>query len=74
VLGPHLPTLTADDLELIHRLWLQAVGPVGLGLHHRDVVRAALEEFSQRLSGEGREQVLERIREQARKGQPAGAA
>jgi amino acid transporter len=74
VLGPHLPTLTTDDLELIHRLWLQAVGPVGLHLHHRDVVRAALEEFSQRLSGEGREQVLQHIREQVRKGPPAGPA
>jgi hypothetical protein len=39
-----------------------------LRLHHRDVVRAALEEFSQRLSGEGREQVLDHIREQVRKG------
>jgi amino acid transporter len=64
VLGPHLPPLTAEDLELIHKLWLKAVGPVGLRLHHRDVVRAALEDFDQRLSGAEREHALEHIRQQ----------
>jgi amino acid transporter len=69
VLGPHLPTLTTEDLEMIHRLWLQAVGPVGLGLHHRDIVRAALEDFDKRFKGKERDQVLERIRERVRKEQ-----
>jgi amino acid transporter len=67
-LGPHLPPLTTDDLDLIHQLWLQTVGPVGLRLHHRDVVRAALEGFRQRLSGPEREQVIKEIREQVRRG------
>ena len=69
VLGPHLPTLTTEDLEMIHRLWLQAVGPVGLGLHHRDIVRAALEDFEKRFKGKEREHVLERIRERVQKEQ-----
>ncbi len=73
VLGPHLPTLTADDLELIHRLWLKAVGPIGLRLHHRDVVRAALEDFDRRLTGEGHEQVIEHIREQVQREQTRGS-
>jgi amino acid transporter len=68
VLGPHLPTLTTEDLELIHRLWLQAVGPIGLRLHHRDVVRAALEDFKQRLSGPERDRVLQEIRRQVERG------
>ena len=66
ILGPHLPTLTTEDLELIHRLWLQAVGPVGLDLHHRDVVRAALEDFEQRMGGQGRDQVIDQIRRRVR--------
>jgi amino acid transporter len=67
VLGPHAPPLTAEDLELIHRLWLQAVGPVGMKLHHRDVVRAALEEFEHELKGPKREQALKLIRKQVEK-------
>jgi amino acid transporter len=69
VLGPHLPPLTAEDLELIHQLWLQAVGDVGLRLHHRDVVRAALEDFKARMSGPEREDVLREIRRQANRGE-----
>jgi amino acid transporter len=64
VLGPHLPPLTTDDLELIHRLWLQAVGPIGLRLHHRDVVRAALETFARQMDGPAREQALKDIQQQ----------
>ncbi|MGE5359482.1 MAG: APC family permease [Bacteroidales bacterium] len=78
VLGPHLPTLTTEDLELIHRLWLKAVGPVGMQLHHRDVVRAALEDFEARFSGESREQLLNAIRQRAKREQaskpPGGGA
>ena len=41
-LGPHAPELSARDLDLIHRIWLDAVKDVGPHLHHHDVVRAAL--------------------------------
>jgi hypothetical protein len=44
-LGPHAPMLTSDDIDLIHRLWLKAVGEAGLDVHHRDVVRLALEDL-----------------------------
>jgi amino acid transporter len=60
-LGPHTPTLTLEDLDVIHRLWLDAVGTVGLDVHHRDIVRAALEELGQELRGPQREQALKRI-------------
>ncbi len=42
-LGPHPPRLWPQDLDLLHRLWLQlsARGP-GAALHHRDVVGLAL--------------------------------
>ncbi len=64
-LGPHAPTLTLDDLDLIHKLWLDAVGTVGLDVHHRDVVRAALEELEQDLTSGNRARALDRIKEQA---------
>jgi amino acid transporter len=42
-LGPHPPRLWPQDLDLLHRLWLELSdkGP-GHKLHHRDVVRVAL--------------------------------
>jgi amino acid transporter len=42
-LGPHPPRLWPEDVELVHRLWLElsGLGP-GHNLHHRDVVRVAL--------------------------------
>ena len=64
-LGPHVPPLTLEDLDLIHKLWLDAVGTVGLDVHHRDVVRAALEELGRDLSSPERQVTLERIRRQA---------
>jgi hypothetical protein len=68
VLGPHSPTLTAEDLDLIHRLWLEAVGPVGLRLHHRDVVRAALEQMAQQMVGTQRDRAIDYIRGQVERG------
>jgi hypothetical protein len=61
-LGPHAPTLTTEDLDLIHKLWLQAVNSVGLDLHHRDIVRVALEELRDDMSGERHTEAIERIR------------
>jgi amino acid transporter len=48
-LGAHAPTLTADDIERIHRLWVDAVQIVGPDIHHRDVVVAALGSFEDEL-------------------------
>ncbi|MBI3667805.1 MAG: hypothetical protein HY236_16505 [Acidobacteria bacterium] len=42
-LGPRPPCLWPEDVELLHRLWLELSGKgLGAGLHHRDVVRVAL--------------------------------
>ena len=67
LLGPHAPTLSEEDLELIHRLWLDAVNQYGLDVHHRDVVRAALEEMERDLGGADRERALARIAEQLKR-------
>jgi len=65
-LGPHAPTLTADDLDLIHRMWLEAVAEVGIEVHHRDVVRVALEKLRREMQGGNRTAALDLIRRQAR--------
>jgi hypothetical protein len=65
-LGPHTPPLTEEDLDLIHRLWLESVQRFGLAVHHRDVVRAALERLEHDMSGEGREEAISHIGAQAR--------
>jgi hypothetical protein len=67
VLGPHAPTLTSGDLDLIHRLWLEAVAEVGIDVHHRDVVRVALEKLQREIEGGSRRDAMARIAKQARK-------
>ena len=72
-LGAHTPTLTLQDLDLIHRLGLDAVGEVGLDIHHRDIVRVALEELGAEMKGRRRPEAMARLRKQASRppGQPA---
>jgi amino acid transporter len=65
LLGPHAPTLTRDDLDLIHRLWLEAVAEVGIEVHHRDVVRVALEKLRREFEGSRRLEAMASIRRQA---------
>jgi amino acid transporter len=67
-LGPHAPPLTLDDLDLIHRLWLKAVSRIGLEVHHRDIVRAALEQFEAEMSDGGEGKALEAIQRQVKAG------
>ena len=73
LLGPHAPALSEEDLELIHRLWLDAVNQYGLDVHHRDVVRAALEQMERDLAGYDRARTLARIAAQLKRPQPARA-
>jgi amino acid transporter len=70
LLGPHAPPLSAEDLDLIHRLWLDSVQRFGLGVHHRDVVRVALERLERDLSGDGRDQALREVGVQVGKPDP----
>lgn len=49
-LGAHQPDLTEDDVNLIHKLWLQVSNiPSRRRVHHRDVVRVALERLDRDL-------------------------
>ena len=73
-LGAHPPSLSPGDLELIHRLWLDAAKAVGPHVHHHDVVRAALTHMDQKLSGSERDEALDLIRHIARPADELAAA
>ncbi len=58
VLGPHAPNLTANEVNLLHRLWLRFSDSVApLEMHHHDVVHFALEEVQKELD-EGHEEIV----------------
>jgi hypothetical protein len=62
-LGPHPPRLWPDDVELVHRLWLELSRKhFGATLHHRDVVRAALRRFESDLNSPAATEVIEQMR------------
>jgi hypothetical protein len=64
MLGPHSPNLTANEVNLIHQLWLklsELVSPEEL--HHHDIVHFSLDEVTREMN-EGKEQdVIARLRE-----------
>jgi len=62
-LGPHPPRLWPDDVDLVHRLWLElARQHLGAKLHHRDVVRVALRRFEQQLNSPEGRQVIDQLK------------
>lgn len=62
-LGPHTPRLRPEDLELLHKIWLEitAANPACRGLHHYHVVALALRELERELRTGNRDQVLEEL-------------
>ena len=61
-LGPHPPRLWPDDLELLHRLWLElSQGRLGPKLHHRDVVRVALHRLETDIHSPHGEEVVDEL-------------
>src|SRR6266566_2122991 len=63
VLGPHAPNLTANEVNLLHRLWLRFSDSVApLEMHHHDVVHFALEEVQKELEEGNEENVVNRLR------------
>jgi amino acid transporter len=63
VLGPHAPNLTANEVNLLHRLWLRFTEVLGREeLHHHDVVHFALEEVQKELDSGQEDQVVGRLR------------
>jgi amino acid transporter len=63
VLGPHAPNLTANEVHLLHRLWLRFSEVLAREeLHHHDVVHFALEEVQKEIDEGQEDAVVGRLR------------
>jgi len=61
-LGPHTPRMRPQDLELMHKVWLDVTAdPKFAGAHHYHVVALALQELEKELNSEKREEVLTKL-------------
>jgi amino acid transporter len=68
-LGPHTPRLRPQDLELMHRLWLEVTSdPKFAGAHHYHVVALALEELQRELSTDQRQELLAKLQDEMHRG------
>ena len=64
-IGPHNPRLRPQDVELMHKLWLNiTTDPKFAGAHHYHIVALALEELQRELSTEQRAQLLQKLQEE----------
>ena len=64
-LGPHTPRMRLQDVELMHKLWLDiTTDPKFAGAHHYHIVALALEELKRELSTEQRAQLLEKLHDE----------
>ncbi len=67
-LGPHTPRLREQDLELLHRIWLELTEvPELAGLHHYHIVGLSLSKLEERLHGPQREEIIELFRQELAK-------
>ena len=68
-LGPHAPNLRPEDIELLHRLWLEVTqDPKFAKLHHYDILSLALKELELDIDGPRRQELLAMLEEQLRRG------
>ncbi len=64
-IGPHTPRLRPQDVELMHKLWLNITrDPKFAGAHHYHIVALALEELQRELSTEQRAELLQKLQEE----------
>jgi amino acid transporter len=71
-LGPHTPRMRPQDVELMHRLWLNITkDPKFAGAHHYHVVALALEELQRELSTEQRAQLLQKLQDEINRPNPS---
>ncbi len=61
-LGPHTPRLRPQDVELMHKLWLDVTAdPKYAGAHHYHVVALALQELRRELTSDQRAEALAKL-------------
>src|SRR5438270_580589 len=67
-LGAHAPDLTDEEVNLIHRLWLEVTRDNEEDeIHHKDIVTLALSRLEHELRGKERRDVLRQFQELTRK-------
>jgi amino acid transporter len=70
-IGPHNPRLRPQDVELMHKLWLDiTTDPKYSGAHHYHIVALALEELRRELSTEQRAELLQKLLEEMGRSEP----
>jgi amino acid transporter len=64
-LGPHTPRMRPQDVELMHKLWLDITAdPKFAGAHHYHIVALALEELKRELTTHERAQLLQKLHDE----------
>jgi amino acid transporter len=70
-IGPHNPRLRPQDVELMHKLWLDiTTDPNYAGAHHYHIVALALEELQRELCTEQRTQLLQKLQDEMHRSEP----
>jgi hypothetical protein len=59
-LGAHRPTITPEDIELTHKLWLD-LARENESLHHNEVISVALKRLAQDLAGQERDEAITQL-------------
>ena len=74
-IGPHNPRLRPQDVDLMHKLWLDiTTDPKYAGAHHYHIVALALEELQRELSTEQRAELLQKLLEEMRRSDHASGS
>ena len=70
-LGPHAPRMRPQDLELMHKLWLDITSDSRYaGAHHYHIVALALEELRRELTTEQRAELLAKLMDEMNRDNP----
>jgi amino acid transporter/nucleotide-binding universal stress UspA family protein len=70
LLGPHTPRMRPQDVNLMHKVWLDITkDPRFAGAHHYHVVALALEQLQRELKGNARGELLDQLEREMRASQ-----
>src|SRR6202008_471637 len=70
LLGPHAPLMRPQDVNLMHKVWLDITrDPRFAGAHHYHVVALALEQLQRELKGGTREELLDKLEKEIQQSQ-----
>jgi hypothetical protein len=68
VLGPHTPRLRAEDMRVIHDVWLELTkDPEFSNLHHYHVISLAMRNLREELSDSRRAELIQKLKDELRR-------